>query len=178
VTNLPDVIYIKIFVINKLLILYMIEVILILIFIIFVITYIIMINNLDLSISDSNQLTYNINNLNIIGIMVGILISVIDINTVNKLQLNDKILLMIQLSKLIIYMTLIGVAGTSYSDYNNIVVKNNSGLKWSIAIKPLVPFLCGISIQSLILTINLINKLIKSPDKIHSSDEYISFEDT
>jgi hypothetical protein len=171
------------------------------IFIIFVITYIIMISTLNLnpSMSSDNDNEINnllkkrdsdINNLNIIGTIVGILISVIDINYINKLQITNRTLIIgLNIFKLIIYVTLLGLAGTAYSDYYKLMeieyklseyessspsdsfpknIVDNSA-KWAIAIKPLVPFLCALSIQTLLIIItNLENKI--PYDNIPSSE--------
>jgi len=138
-----------------------------------------MINNLDLSISDTNQLTTNINNLNIIGIMVGILLGVIDINYINKLEINNTHIIILCVIKLIVYISLIGIAGSTYSDYKTIQNKDNNA-KWSIAIKPLIPFLCAISIQTLILIINKLNstdyKILNSKENLDSSIDSSSID--
>lgn len=132
----------------------------------------------------------DINNLNIIGTIVGILLSVIDFNYINKLQItNEKLILGLQIFKLIIYITLLALAGTTYSDYYKFIEvelkmesddespdKSLSTLvdnyaKWSIAIKPLVPFLCALSIQTLIIIITNIEKLSStSYDKLSPTD--------
>ena len=150
---------------------YKLNILVISIFIIFVITYIILIDNLNLnpitlklSEEDKNVLLTkrkdNINNLNIIGVIVGILLGVVDIHYVNNIKNDDNtVIFEIQIIKLIIYITLISVAGTSYSDYYTLAQSSNGShvidesQKWNIAIKPLIPFLCALSIQSLIIII-------------------------
>jgi hypothetical protein len=138
----------------------------------------------------------DISNLNIIGTIVGILLGVIDINYINKLQItNEKLIIGLHTIKLIIYIVLIGLAGTAYSDYYKLIeveykmsgdkssslspstsdklptnLVDNSA-KWSIAIKPLVPFLCALSIQTLIIIITNIEKISStSYDKLSPTD--------
>lgn len=182
------------------------NIIVISIFLIFVVTYIIMISTLNLNpISSTDNPDINnllkkrdsdISNLNIIGTIVGILLGVIDINYINKLQItNEKLIIGLHTIKLIIYIVLIGLAGTAYSDYYKLIeveykmsgdkssslspstsdklptnLVDNSA-KWSIAIKPLVPFLCALSIQTLIIIITNIEKISStSYDKLSPTD--------
>jgi hypothetical protein len=186
------------------------NIIVISIFIIFVITYIVMISslnlnpNIDLNADDDNnnnnlltKRNNDINNLNIIGTIVGILLGVIDMNYINRLQItNEKFLIGINTIKLIIYVTLICLAGTTYSDFYKYIetelkIDNpntsnklvNDYAKWSIAIKPLVPFLSALSIQSLIIIITNIEKIIPNshrelslPDNDNNLDDLPSPE--
>jgi len=131
----------------------------------------------------------DINNLNIIGIIVGILLGVIDVNYINKLQItNEKLLIGLHTIKLVIYVTLLGLAGTTYSDYYKLIeveLKSNTektstnmvndSAKWKIAIKPLVPFLCALCINTLIIIITNIEKIMPtSYNKLKSDSEELS----
>ena len=156
------------------------KIIILLIFIVFTITYIVLISKLDvnpskINIDLINKRDKDINNLNIIGIIFGIIISVTDIYIINKLNIKSETLLIIMhMIKIIIYIVLISISGTTYSDYytliktmsvedtnaptpTNTIVDNNA--KWSIAIKPLVPFLCALSIQSMIIILTNFDNL-------------------
>jgi hypothetical protein len=159
-------------------------------------------NTNDLLIKREND----ISNLNIIGAIVGILLGVIDNNYINRLPITDeKLIIGLHTIKLIIYVSLIGVAGTTYTDFYSIIkaeltMSDNSSpstssptpsdsqklsknivddsARWKIAIKPLVPFLCGLSIQTLIIIITNIEKMSSSHSilKSESSDELPSPE--
>jgi hypothetical protein len=150
------------------------NIIVISIFIISVIIYIILIDSLNLNpitpeLLEEEKNTFltkrqnDINNLNIIGTIVGILLGVVDIHYFNNIQNDDyQYIFIFQICKLIIYIRLISIAGTSYSDYYTLVESNNGShiiddsQRWNVAIKPLIPFLCALSIQALIKIIKYI----------------------
>jgi len=176
------------------------KIIILLIFFVFTITYIVLISNLELNPSLSrsnidllNKRDKDINNLNIIGIIFGIVISIADIYIINKLEITNKILVILMHTiKLIIYIILISISGTTYSDYYTLIKTMSvedtnaptptntivdSSAKWSIAIKPLVPFLCALAIQSIMIILTNIDNLISGSYQKNSISP-LSSEDT
>jgi hypothetical protein len=162
-----------------------VQIVVICIFVIFIITYLTMIGNLILNIdldndpsilkcngissskdaSDcriekisilSKNRTNEINTVNIIGIILGILLGVIHTQYVNMLEIDNTVKIIIHTVLTIIYISLIGVAGSTYQDYTSIYATAitskftiDDGARWKVAIKPLVPFFCALSISSL-----------------------------
>lgn len=169
-----------------------IQIIVVVIFVLFIITYLVLIGNLDLTVNFQDPLveecdtvansdekincvftkvstladkrTSDINTINIIGVIVGILLGVIQMQYVNKLEMNNTLKIVVHAVLLTIYITLLGFGGSTYQDYYSIapnimagsmgksmgkVNKINDSAKWLVAIKPLIPFLCALSISSI-----------------------------
>jgi len=182
-----------------------VKIVLISIFVIFTIVYIAMIGSLNLNIAYSDvdkscdgissfedkrncqsekqknmqdDRQNNINTLNIIGVILGILLGVVHTQIIMNLKIDNNIMkILFYLIILIIYIILISLAGTTYSDINSLMnlmlqmqskpenpdVQTLDSAKWRVAIKPLVPFLCALSITTIGIIINTLSEIVKKP---------------
>ena len=137
-------------------------------------------------LSTLNNRDSAISNINMIGIIIGILLGVIQINYLNKMKMTNSLKLTVHIVLLIIYITLIVLSGASYSDKGIFVKQMIDTMLYDqtkafdiktnytqLALKPLVPFLCALSITSLGIIITTIDE---SSSK--SSNNYSSISST
>jgi hypothetical protein len=131
-------------------------------------------NNYATSILNDRDST--INNINIIGIITGILLGVVQINYINTINMNNSIKLVVHSIILIIYIILIYLCGTSYTDdgeYLRLQSKSRDtiykGKYLQLGLKPLLPFLGALSITSLSIIITSIDELSSKSSNNYSS---------
>lgn len=89
------------------------------------------------------------------------------------LEIDNTVKIIIHTVLTIIYISLIGVAGSTYQDYNSIISDLSASFsgkasviddsaKWKVAIKPLIPFFCALSISSLGIIVKTLTEIMNT----------------